>query len=60
MLLNNSPKSENMKYLRLYNVLSIIGCVHNDLNFDLVNVLVESMGPMESHMYNYVEVTRSQ
>ena len=60
MLLTYSPKSKNMKYLGLQNSFSNMRYVHNDLNFDVANVLVESVWTMKSQVYNYVEVARSQ
>jgi len=60
MLLVDSAKSKNMKYLGLQNSFSNMGYVHNDLNFDVANVLVESLQTMKSQVYNYVEVARSQ
>ena len=41
-------------------MFSIICCIHNDLNLDVANILVESMGKIEYRVYDRVGVSRSQ
>jgi hypothetical protein len=55
-----SSKYENIKHVGLYSMLSITEHVHNELNFDVATVSVESMEIMKFQMQYCVEEARSQ
>lgn len=51
---------QNLEHLGRHNIFLIMGCTHNDLNLDVTNILVESIGTMESDWHDRVESAKSQ